>query len=292
MGILGGSILVARGLTDADEADAGTAPRGGAAQAAPRSAPSPTGPSPEELAAQERAKRVKALDAALKKYAVGKPEFSVAVLDRKTGETYAYRGNERYETASVVKVQVLTCLLLTAQDDGRKLTANEKALADKMIRYSDNNATTSLFASLGRAGAISACNKRLGLTQTKVSSAWGLTRTTVKDQVRLLDELVDDKSELTAASRAYARKLMASVAPDQDWGVPAAARAGEKATVKNGWLPRSTENNLWIINSVGRIAGGDTDVSIAVLSHANQTMPGGISMVERVAKLTRTHLSY
>ena len=29
-------------------------------------------------------------------------------------------------------------------------------------------------------------NKRLGLTQTKVNSSWGLTRTTVKDQVKLL----------------------------------------------------------------------------------------------------------
>ena len=34
----------------------------------PTASPTPTGPSPEELAARERAKRVKALDAALKKY--------------------------------------------------------------------------------------------------------------------------------------------------------------------------------------------------------------------------------
>ncbi|WP_309238151.1 serine hydrolase [Actinoplanes aureus] len=291
MGILGGAVLVAKGMTE-EETGGGKVPVSGAAQASPKASPSPTGPSPEELAAQERARRAKALDAALKKYAADKPEFSVAVLDRKTGETYAYRGDERYETASVVKVQVLACLLLTAQDDDRKLTAGEKALADKMIRYSDNASTTSLFGQLGRAGGISACNKRLGLTQTKVSGSWGLTRTTVKDQVKLLGELVDEKSELSEASRAYAKKLMGTVAQDQDWGVPAAARTGEGTTVKNGWLARSTENNLWIINTVGRITGDDTDVSIAVLSHANQTMPAGISMVERVAKLTRTHLKY
>jgi beta-lactamase class A len=293
LGILGGSVLVARGLL----ADSGTGGSGagaltGAFQDEPKASPTPTGPTPEELAAIERAKRVKALDAALKKYASGKPEFSVAVFDRKTGETYAYRGDEKYETASVVKVQVLACLLLTAQDADRSLTSSEKTLADKMIRYSDNNATTSLYGKVGRINGLTACNTRLGLTQTKVSSSWGLTRTTVKDQVKLLDQLVEEKSELSETSRAYAHKLMSTVAPDQDWGVPAAAQKGEDATVKNGWLQRSTESNLWIINTVGQITDDDTDVSIAVLSHTNSTMPSGQSLVEKVAKLTRTHLKF
>ncbi len=288
-------MLVARGMTG-DDPGASALPLVGtfqqAAAPSPAVSPTPTGPSPEELAAQERKKRVKALDAALKKYAATVPEFSVAVLDRTTGQTYSFGGDERYETASVVKVQVLACLLLTAQDKDRKVTGAEDALAKKMIRLSDNAATTSLFSRLGRASAISACNKRLGLTQTKVSSSWGLTRTTVKDQVKLLDALVDEDGELNASSRKYANTLMSTVAEDQDWGVPAAAKAGEKATVKNGWLSRSTENGLWIINSVGRVTGGDTDVSIAVLSHLNKTMPAGIKVVEKAAKLTRTHLKY
>ncbi|GAA0422468.1 serine hydrolase [Actinoplanes campanulatus] len=290
-GILGGSVLVAKGMLG-DGESGGTGPLAGSFQDAPKASPTPTGPTPEELAAIERAKRVKALDAALKTYASGKPEFSVAVFDRKTGQTYAYRGEEKYETASVVKVQVLACLLLTAQDDGRKLTTSEKSLADKMIRYSDNASTTSLFGKIGRYTGLTACNKRLGLTQTKVSSSWGLTKTTVKDQVKLLDQLVDDGSELSEASRTYAHKLMSTVAPDQDWGVPAVAKTGEDATVKNGWLQRSTESNLWIINTVGQVTGDETDVSIAVLSHTNKTMSGGMALVEKVGKMTRTYLKY
>jgi beta-lactamase class A len=287
---------VAKGLlADSGTGGTGAGALAGVFQDEPKASPTPTtpaGPTPEELAAIERGKRVKALDAALKKYAAGQPEFSVAVLDRRTGETYAYRGDEKYETASVVKVQVLACLLLTAQDGDRKLTTSEKALADKMIRYSDNDATTSLYGKVGKISGLTACNKRLGLTQTKVSGSWGLTRTTVKDQVVLLSQLGDEKSELSAASREYAHKLMSTVAPDQDWGVPAAAQEGEDATVKNGWLQRSTESNLWIINTVGQISDDDTDVSIAVLSHTNQTMPAGQSLVEKVAKLTRTHLKF
>jgi beta-lactamase class A len=259
---------------------------------AEKASPTPTGPSPEELARQEREKQAKALDAALKKYAATVPEFSVAVIDKKTGQKYSYRGTEKYETASVVKVQVLACLLLTAQDKGRDLTDTELSLAKRMIRLSDNDATTSLFTKLGKQTAIGKCNKRLGLTQTTVNSAWGLTRTTVDDQVRLLSELVDTNGPLDADSRKLAYTLMNTVDQAQDWGVPAAAEAGESFTVKNGWLPRSTEGNRWIINTVGRITGTDTDVSIAVLSHDHASMSGGIAVVEKVAKMTRQYLKY
>ena len=293
VGILGGLALVGVGLTR-DSGTSGSLPLAGSFNSSPKppSSPSPAGPSAEELRKIERAKRVKALDTALTKYAKTVPEFSVAVLDRKTGETYSFRGSERYETASVVKVQVLACLLLKAQDNDRDLTSTELSLAKAMIRASDNNATTSLFSRLGRVAGISGCNKRLGLTQTKVNSSWGLTKTTVSDQVKLLSKLVDSKGPLDADSRKLAFTLMNTVLKDQDWGVPAVGATGETTTVKNGWLPRSTEGNRWIINTVGRVTGGGTDVSIAVLSHNHASMSGGIGVVERAAKLTRQHLKY
>ncbi|GIM93228.1 hypothetical protein Ato02nite_050210 [Paractinoplanes toevensis] len=293
MGVLGGAGLVGVGMmNDAD--GSGATSLAGVFQDAPadKASPTPTGPTPEELAAQAHAKQVKALDAALKKYAATVPEFSVAVLDKKTGEKYSFRGTEKYETASVVKVQVLACLLLTAQDKQRDLSSTELSLAKRMIRLSDNDATTSLFSRLGKAPAIQKCDKRLGLTQTTVNSAWGLTRTTVDDQVKLLGELVDSNGPLDADSRELAFTLMSTVDEGQDWGVPAAATTGETTTVKNGWLPRSTENNRWIINTVGRITGGDTDVSIAVLSHGHASMSGGIAVVEKAAKMTRQYLKY
>lgn len=287
VGLLGGAGLVGVGMARGDSG--GVLASAGIFKDAPKA--SPTGPSPEELAAQKRAARAKDLDAALTKYAATVPEFSVAVLDN-TGQKYSFRGTEKYETASVVKVQVLACLLLKAQDQDRDLSSTELALAKRMIRLSDNNATTSLFSRLGKAPAITKCNKRLGLTQTTVNSAWGLTRTTVDDQVRLLSELVDTKGPLDEDSRDLAFTLMNTVGATQDWGVPAAAKTGEKFTVKNGWLPRSTENSRWIINSVGRITGDDTNVSIAVLSHGNKSMSSGIAVVEKAAELTRQYLKY
>ncbi len=294
--VLGGGGLIAVGLQgDEGGLGAGLLPSsltGG--EQAPSAAPSPTGPSPEELAAIERAKRVKALDTALKKVAADAPDFSVAVLDRTTGERYAYRGAEKYETASIVKVQILACVLLQAQDEERKPTSGELSLARPMIRVSDNDATTSLFSAVGGRSGLSGCNKRLGLTQTTVSSSWGLTRTTVNDQVKLLGALVDEKGPLDTSSRKTAFTLMSTVDSEQDWGVTAAGKAAETTTVKNGWLPLSTDGNLWIINTVGRVTSTDgaTDVSIAVLTHENTTMESGIKLTEKVAKLTRTHLKY
>ena len=285
--VVGGIALIGVGLR-ADRDDAG----GGSTAAA--GSPSPTGPSTAELAAQARAKQRKSLDAALKKFDATAPEFSVAVLDKKTGERYEYRGTVKYDTASIVKVQVLACLLLHAQDGDRELTASELSLAKRMIRLSDNNATTALFEHLGKVSAVTKCNQRLGLTRTTVASSWGLTRTTADDQIKLLAELVDTKGPLDADSRKLAFTLMNSVDDTQDWGVPTIAEAGEVTTVKNGWDTRTKDGGLWAINTVGRVTSkdDDVDVSIAVLSHDNASMDSGIKLVEKVAGLTRQYLKY
>ncbi|MFI5491494.1 serine hydrolase [Actinoplanes sp. NPDC051859] len=256
--------------------------------------PAPSGPSPEELAAKERRQRVDRLDAALKKVAADAPEFAVAVLDARTGARYSFRGAATFDTASIVKVEVLTCLLLQAQDEDRDLTEGETALAEPMIRKSDNDATSELFERVGGRVAITRCNERLGLTETVVNAAWGLTKTTADDQVTLLSELVDAEGPLDADSRRTAFLMMNTVVESQQWGVPRLAESGETATVKNGWDTRTADSGLWAVNSIGRLVSADehTDVSIAILSHDNSSMSNGITLVENVAELTRRYLEF
>jgi beta-lactamase class A len=225
--------------------------------------------------------------------AAGRPEFSVAVRDNRTGEVFAHRGTTRFETASVVKVDVLAALLLRAQGEKRSLTATERALARRMITVSDNAATSALYRRIGRGAGLTRANARLGLTRTVPSpSSWGLTRTTTLDQVALMSEFRDSRGPLWSGNRAYGTTLMRSVVAGQRWGVSAPARPGEKVALKNGWLPRSTEGRRWIVNSVGRVTGPDVDVSIAVLSHGSRTQAAGIATVEEVARLTRVHLRW
>lgn len=293
--ILTGGGLIVLGL-NGESADAGAlvpatlTPRRATTSAG--ASPAPTGPSPQQRAKARRAGRVKQLDAALRKVAANAPDFSVAVLDRKTGTTYAARGTATYDTASIVKTQILACMLLRAQDADRDPTSGEMALARPMIRTSDNDATTTLFQRLGGRRAISTCNRRLGLTRTTVDSSWGLTRTTVLDQVTLLSKLVDPSGPLDAGSRRTAFTLMNTVVEEQSWGVPSIARTGETTIVKNGWDTRTADDGRWVVNSIGRITSGDVDVSVAVLSHDNASRESGIALIERVAMLTRQHLRY
>ncbi|WP_433383163.1 serine hydrolase [Actinoplanes sp. CA-142083] len=290
--ILGGGGLIAVGLGGEEAALSPSSVIRGDKPSSPSASPSPTGPSAEELAKAKRDKQVKALDAALKKLDASSPEFSVAVLDKKTGDEYAYRGTEKYDTASIVKAQILACMLLKDQDAGRDPTSGEMALAKPMIRLSDNNAATSLFQRVGARSGLTKCNKRLGLSQTVVNSSWGLTRTTADDQIKLLSELVDTKGPLDADSRKTAFTLMSTVSSAQDWGIPSIAKTGETAVVKNGWDTRSADGGLWAVNTIGRVTSDDVDVSVAVLSHDNASMEGGITLVQKVAKLTRQYLQY
>lgn len=248
----------------------------------------------EGRAKAEREQKREALNEALTQLATNSPAFSVAVLDKVTGEQFSYRGSEKFDTASVVKTSVLACTLLHAQDESRQLTADEQAKAERMIRASDNDATTALFKALGAVDGLTRCDERLGMRETTVDPAWGLTKTTADDQVRLLGNLVSDNSELGVDYRQQAFDLMETVNDDQNWGVPSVGREGESLPVKNGWDTRDADGGLWVINSEGRVVSPDrsTNVSIAILSHDNASMDAGIALVERVAGLTRQHLTY
>lgn len=208
--------------------------------------------------------------------------LSVAVLDLATG-THASYGSAAFDTASIVKVNVLAALLLQAQDEGRELTASERRLASEMIRRSDNDATDALWRRIGGAEGLDAANARLGLTGTVAGrqGLWGLTQTTSTDQITLLRAIFAPDSELSPASRAYIQELMATVVPGQRWGVSAAADGG--FALKNGWLPRS-QTGLWDVNSIGWVTAGGHPCLVAVVSAGHGTQQAGIAAVEAAAR--------
>ncbi|MEH0421961.1 serine hydrolase [Streptomyces sp. B21-083] len=218
-------------------------------------------------------------------------EVSVAVLDVRSGDSAAY-GDGTFDTASIVKVDILATLLLRAQDENRSLTAQEKTYATSMIELSDNASASALWTAIGEAEGLAAANKRFGLTDTEGGAGmlWGLTQTTAADQLALLQQVFaanGEASQLNEASRTYLRGLMGSIAEDQDWGVSAAAgpsSAGRRFALKNGWLPR-TATGLWDINSIGRLTTADgREFLVAVVSNGNTTKAKGVSLVEAAAR--------
>ncbi|MEZ3178934.1 class A beta-lactamase-related serine hydrolase [Streptomyces pimonensis] len=211
-------------------------------------------------------------------------EVSVAVLDPDSGETASY-GGDVFDTASIVKVDILAALLLQAQDAGRTLTAEEKTYAVAMIENSDNDSASALWRAIGTADGLDAANERFGLTETVGGDGplWGLTQTTATDQIALLRQVFGTAdTELGEVSRAYVRELMERIAAGQRWGVSAAAD-GAAWALKNGWLRRST-TGLWVINSIGRVTAGGHDYLVAALSRGNATQEEGIALTEAAAR--------
>lgn len=213
----------------------------------------------------------------------GEAAVSVAVLAVDSGAAAVYGGSS-FDTASIVKVNILAALLLQAQDADRRLTAAEKAYAAAMIENSDNDSASALWRTIGKAVGLDAANERFGLTDTAGGEGmlWGLTQTTAADQLTLLQQVFGDASDLSEASRTYLQALMGRIAVGQRWGVSAAAE-GSSWALKNGWLPRST-TGLWDVDSIGRVTVGGHDYLVSVLSNGNATQAAGVSLVETVAR--------
>ena len=214
-------------------------------------------------------------------------DFAVTLVDHRTGRTYSYNADEAFETASVVKMEILAALLLEREGE---LTDDQRELADIMIRQSDNAAASTLWSQIGYADGLDEASDAFGLTDTNPDSggSWGLTTTTVTDQAALVDAIVKDDGPLGTANQEIL-DLMGSVVDSQNWGVSAAADPDDTVVLKNGWMPL-TDDGLWTVNSVGRITGADRDVTIAVMSQGSETAPVGIEFVEKVVTMASSAL--
>ncbi|WP_165975848.1 serine hydrolase [Actinomadura rubrisoli] len=235
-----------------------------------------------------------ALTRALDRYMDDRPgALSVSVQEITTGLAFTYKPRLRTATASIIKADIVMALLLRAQQDKRGLTATERSLAERAIKVSDNTAATALWHAIGGSDGLAAANRRLGLRSTKPGpgDAWGSTITSAADQVRLLTALTSSRSRLSAANRRYVRHLMGDVAPEQAWGVSAAAGRGADVALKNGWLPRHVHGGRWTINSVGIVRAAGRVFLIAAVSERHATMPDGIQVVEHACSTVARALS-
>ncbi|MEU1392587.1 MULTISPECIES: serine hydrolase [unclassified Nonomuraea] len=225
----------------------------------------------------------------LDRFLAGRPgPVTAMVRDLTSGRVYRYHPGERLITASTAKVQILMALLLGKP--WRKLPEPVRRDAELMIRYSDNHAADRLWLRIGGAAGFTEAGRRFGLGHTRGVPGdcvdlycWGITETSVDDQVRLMKALVSGKSPLKAKERAQALRLMGAVVRGQDWGVSAAACAGERVRLKNGWLKR-VSNGRWATVSVGLIRGRGHDYAVAVLTEGSAEVGDGIATVEGVAE--------
>lgn len=213
---------------------------------------------------------------------------SVAVYDVVRARGWAWHPRYRGYTASIVKVDILAALL---HRDGR-LSHWQRALAARMIRESDNDAASTLYAQIGGPAGLERFNGRAGLDQTVANSSWGLTTTSARDQVRLLRLLATPGHLLTHWQREYALGLMRSVVGWQCWGVAAGVPEGVSVALKNGWLPLSAaRGGGWQLNSIGYVRGLGRRYLVAILSNS-PSYAYGVQTIEHIARLVWPHMNW
>lgn len=210
--------------------------------------------------------------------------LTVGVIDLTTGVAATYHGRMSFDTASIIKADILAVLLLQHQHAGTALSPTEQQLAADMIEDSDNDAATDLWDAVEGPSGMEAGDATLGLRHTVPGPGgyWGLTTTTAGDQLRLLTDLTSPRSPLRPAARHYELGLMQHVEADQDWGATAPADEHTRCAVKNGWLPLGPDQE-WIINSIAVIRHAGHRILIAVLSSGQPSESAGIRQAEAVA---------
>ena len=108
------------------------------------------------------------LTAALDRYMATRAGVAgLVVRDNRNGRYFYWRPRTQ-QTHSTIKVLILVATLKVAQDRGWSLTATQRSLASRMIRYSDNDATNTLMTTGGGAPDARRVAGQLGMSRTTV----------------------------------------------------------------------------------------------------------------------------
>lgn len=210
------------------------------------------------------------------------PVVAVRVDDPYLGIGCWVHTRRHFDSASVVKTIILGALLRKAHTEHRWLTRAERSLAWRMITESDNDAATALWHDVGMY-RLHRFLHLAGMSETRLSLAWGLTRITAHDETILLRHLLLPNPVLTTKARRYELWLMAHVIRAQRWGVPAGAPDDVTVHVKNGWAPLPFADSPWWVNSTGCFTHSGKDYTIVVLTQGNASAATGIRTIEHIA---------
>ena len=217
----------------------------------------------------------------------------VAVAVPGHGVVYSANGFEPFRTASVAKVAIMITLLDRVVREERDLTARQRALLERMITLSDNDAANVLWAEAGGAVAIGdyLCSIGLATVQPDPDGYWGYSSASADDLALLLAKLAEGEI-LDPPRRALALDLMSRVAPWQRWGVLAAARHEPPSSLvgtKGGWQEM---NCGWWVNSAGFVVPSDgrPAYTVAVLTRRQPSRQDGERLIEAIADRVHTSL--
>lgn len=176
-------------------------------------------------------------------------DITIAVLDRNTGELVTNGNGRSIAIASVVKLFIADDLLLQVAKGQTKLTPDDRAMLDVMLRASDDSAAEVFWNRSGGSAIIGRVTERYGLAATNPpgNGRWYNTTSTATDLVRYYDMLLAGTGGLPPEQASIILANLAAstpTAPDgmvpggvypQRFGIPEGV-PGEPVAVKQGWM--------------------------------------------------------
>ncbi len=202
-------------------------------------------------------------------------DITVAVLDRNTGQLVT-SGGGTIAIASVVKLFIADDLLLQVSKRQTQLSADDRAMFDRMLRSSDDSAAETFWNRSGGSAIINRVVARYGLASTRAPSngRWFNTISTVTDLVRYYDMMLAGTGGLPQEQASLILSNLAAstpTAPDgmvpggvypQRFGIPEGLFA-EPVAVKQGWM--CCIGSDWLHLSTG-VIGPDRRYVMAISS--------------------------
>jgi beta-lactamase family protein len=215
-------------------------------------------------------------------FAASRGDVSFAVIDDSIG-LRGYDVDREFSSASLSKALLLAAELRRLDRDDLPLDSETKELLEPMVTYSDNRAADAVYAQVGDEGLEEVAG-RAGMRDFEATPGfWGGDRITAADMARFFYGL---EANLPGPHRAYAKGLLARIAPVERWGIPRAVGHGWSVWFKGGWRPAGGEHTSGAVTHQAALLvhrGGER-LALAVLSDEAPGDAGGFAAIEGVTE--------
>lgn len=210
----------------------------------------------------------KQLDALAFVYSTNTDRLGLYVRDLRSGRDWSSRGDYSSQSASMAKVMISAMALRKARSDGHPLAFEQQTDVSNALINSDNDSADRLWSYAGGPDAYQRFANELQMSSTHRDDKrpdWSWTWTTPRDQVTLLDALLNGTPALTDEDRLYELDVMRKTNPAQIWGVGTVRSDDVAVQMKNGWVEFKSSDGLWAVNSMGHVKGAGRDYLAAFM---------------------------
>lgn len=176
--------------------------------------------------------------------------WSWSLMDTRTGEISGSRNMaETNTTASLIKSWLVADYLRRTTEAGKTPSDAKLADATKIIRDSDNTRAEQFYNDLGRAASIKRLLSTCKLTDSRVATdgGWSRTQLSPRDTARL-GACIADRRAAGAKWTEWLLDEMRAVRGAGDFGIRKAFPAAQQKqiAIKNGWVDRTKEQEIHI----------------------------------------------